>query len=288
MVAANAFQNSASWMNQMRTRRKFRLERLRPPVLECALQAPNKFSGSVDGFGSPDSGQRPGLARSSGRSSHRIQSPAGTVCLLHLARTRFRPARISSRSDQAQVAGLLAVWRLFSAWWRWLPCAALHLRSHRQHRHQQDGSYDPQFQGFRQRRRGRLLRPHRPRYRSPDSKERSAGLQVIRQLNLDKQPEFGGSDETPSDFAGPHHRRAAAGLGKDHGPARRIQRRPARLAGTQHQNHRNPLPQRGQESRGQRGKYTRSTPTSNRTSRPALSPPCRPRTGFPSSWSISR
>src|SRR6185295_10850402 len=48
--------------NQIRTYRKFKIESLSPPVLECGCQRLKNFPGRVDGLGSPDSGQRPGSA----------------------------------------------------------------------------------------------------------------------------------------------------------------------------------------------------------------------------------
>src|SRR5678809_1456673 len=48
--------------NQIRTHRKFKVESLSPPVLECGCQRLKDFPGRVDGLGSPDSGQRPGSA----------------------------------------------------------------------------------------------------------------------------------------------------------------------------------------------------------------------------------
>ena len=75
-------------------------------------------------------------------------------------------------------------------------------------------------------------------------------LQVIQQLNLDKQPEFGGTKQAPSDSLGPDNRRAPAGFRKDLCVARRFQGQSAGLAGSQYQDHRNPLPQPRQEYRG--------------------------------------
>ena len=80
-------------------------------------------------------------------------------------------------------------------------------------------------------------------------------LQVIKQLNLDKNPEVGGGEETPSnslslttDALQPDSEKTTALLAGFKGGL-------SGHSGPQYQNHRNPLSQRRQKSRCQRSEY---------------------------------
>ena len=165
-----------------------------------------------------------GHSRGSARQPFDFTQPASALHPCGSA-AGFRPARISARSDQAQVDGARLLATIF-AWSLSPACAGTRSTT-------PSGSIainkpDPSLVTFKDSAGGSrgLLRPHRPRHRSPILRSDLLALQVIKHSILTSMPEFGGQPgNTPvldlaPDALQPDSARATALLGNFKGSLR--------------------------------------------------------------------